>query len=886
MAPGLLARGDVPKFQFLGVVLGTAHAPGYPLFVQLSWLFSQLPFGSVAWRVNLMTMLFGVGAAGAAAWAARNAGASRPAALLAAWGLAFGPVFWEQATAVEVYTLAACLHATVLALVLRWGRTRRDRDLLAAVAVSALALGHHPTFAMTAPALAVFVLLTDWRVLTRVRVMAGAALLVVLGLTQYLFVIWRTLQGGLYVEARARNLGELVEVLRGSQYDQHLFAFSGSELVGSRVPFLAGLVVTEMTWAGVALAAVGLALLAWRAPRPAALLALTAVIVFGFAMTYAVNDIHVFVIPVFLALWIAAAVGLTTAATTAAPPHALAALALGCAMALGAWQVARGYAAHDLSRETWDDEYVTAMLDHVDTPATLLFDDYDPMSYAVRYKLYAEKTGHRLRVGYAGESRDPETEYTGERAIYANERSRAILEAWGIETGVVELDARLSDRLRALPGDAIVAVVLPPGASAWLTPDDVRFLQALGARRLPDAQPFAIVARRDGSVLGEPAGPAARVDVEVDAPDGRLTAEYAGGVASVSLGRRQWQSDRAGLVVAIDDDGEAVWIDELDRAAGLRPTFSDGRRTFYRVARSAPCSEPRSGWAIFDAPAAVGTRVSAWLRVPDPRDRSSVASLTIWAFGDDAPVSMSGRSLGDDRRIDFEVETYDRREPAQAASLVDALVRDGAAAPEAALAARFATRVTGRMSGGGTGAAGVSALVALSARARAVLARGVATQPVRFCLPPVQGVTLFADRSEARRELVRAQSDAIGPGWHGPEGRGAERLRWTSAARSVVWFSMAAPFELTLRLEGGPQVVSPGDAIDVVVNGAPLGAQPLVEGQPAYLWRVPAAVVRAGVNEIVLVTPEPRSPLDWGRGQDPRPLGFGVRGLTLERASR
>jgi hypothetical protein len=97
---------------------------------------------------------------------------------------------------------------------------------------------------------------------------------------------------------------------------------------------------------------------------------------------------------------------------------------------------------------------------------------------------------------------------------------------------------------------------------------------------------------------------------------------------------------------------------------------------------------------------------------------------------------------------------------------------------------------------------------------------------------------------------------------------------------------MAAPFELTLRLEGGPQVVSPGDAIDVVVNGAPLGAQPLVEGQPAYLWRVPAAVVRAGVNEIVLVTPEPRSPLDWGRGQDPRPLGFGVRGLTLERASR
>ena len=38
MQPDFGGPEDTPKFQFLGYVLGTAHQPGYPLYVPLSHL--------------------------------------------------------------------------------------------------------------------------------------------------------------------------------------------------------------------------------------------------------------------------------------------------------------------------------------------------------------------------------------------------------------------------------------------------------------------------------------------------------------------------------------------------------------------------------------------------------------------------------------------------------------------------------------------------------------------------------------------------------------------------------------------------------------------------------------------------------------------------------
>src|SRR5256714_14575109 len=48
--------GDSPELITAAATLGVAHEPGYPLFTMLGHLFSMLPFGSIPFRVNLLSV--------------------------------------------------------------------------------------------------------------------------------------------------------------------------------------------------------------------------------------------------------------------------------------------------------------------------------------------------------------------------------------------------------------------------------------------------------------------------------------------------------------------------------------------------------------------------------------------------------------------------------------------------------------------------------------------------------------------------------------------------------------------------------------------------------------------------------------------------------------
>ena len=63
LLPGIGYSGDTIKFQYLGKVLGIPHAPGYPLYLVLNHLFvSFFPFGSLAYKVNLLSAIYALGA--------------------------------------------------------------------------------------------------------------------------------------------------------------------------------------------------------------------------------------------------------------------------------------------------------------------------------------------------------------------------------------------------------------------------------------------------------------------------------------------------------------------------------------------------------------------------------------------------------------------------------------------------------------------------------------------------------------------------------------------------------------------------------------------------------------------------------------------------------
>ncbi len=182
--PDIGGPEDTPKFQFLGHVLGTAHPPGYPLYVLLSHLFVQLPIGTIAYRANLFSAVMAAIAAAVAFLVCRQIGSSRGAAAFASLGLATGANFWRGALFAEVYSLAAVVAVTAVALLLGWGASRDRRLLLASAAVASVGLGNHLTIIGIAPALVIYVLLRDRRVIT-LRLLLVILVILVIGVAQY-----------------------------------------------------------------------------------------------------------------------------------------------------------------------------------------------------------------------------------------------------------------------------------------------------------------------------------------------------------------------------------------------------------------------------------------------------------------------------------------------------------------------------------------------------------------------------------------------------------------------------------------------------------------------------------------------------------------------------
>jgi len=116
--PGV-SRGDSAELQYASATLGVCHSPGYQVEVHFGKLFSLLPVGDVAWRVNLMMVVFGVlGCLVLYDTVQRITGRLLPA-WVAATTLAFSSAYWSHAIVAEVYVFyGAFLLAGV------WAATR------------------------------------------------------------------------------------------------------------------------------------------------------------------------------------------------------------------------------------------------------------------------------------------------------------------------------------------------------------------------------------------------------------------------------------------------------------------------------------------------------------------------------------------------------------------------------------------------------------------------------------------------------------------------------------------------------------------------------------------------------------------------------------------
>lgn len=330
LAPSVMP-GDYAEFQFCAAILGVPHPTGYPLYIMLGKLFTLLPVGDVAYRVNLSSAVYMAGAVGVlyavAVRLLRLAGMGRYwwAAGVGAALFAVSPTPWSMSLVARSYALNALLVGCVLFALASWRETRRARWFYAACLLIGLSIVHHGTTYVLLPAYGLYLLLVEWerrRPLTAdhrpptagdegrrtkderrpiLRLMSGV-LCLLLGLSPLLFLVYRFLDGAPYYWGNPSSWKDFFNLLAGGPFHNQVFGYGvdlGTQL--GRIAFGIGELSGQYTPLGILVGLAGLAVL-WRVRwAEAGLLSLMMLANFAFAMNYSLVG-YLYFIPTYL-IW-------------------------------------------------------------------------------------------------------------------------------------------------------------------------------------------------------------------------------------------------------------------------------------------------------------------------------------------------------------------------------------------------------------------------------------------------------------------------------------------------------------------------------------------------------------------------------------------------------
>uniref|UniRef100_A0A8C5KE17 Transmembrane protein 260 n=1 Tax=Jaculus jaculus TaxID=51337 RepID=A0A8C5KE17_JACJA len=134
--PPSVPGGDSGELITAAHELGVAHPPGYPLFTLVAKLaITLLPFGSIAYRVNLLCGLFGAIAASFLFFTVFRLSGSYAGGILAAGVFSFSRLTWQWSIAAEVFSLNNLFVGLLMALTVRFeeAATAKERSKIAKI---------------------------------------------------------------------------------------------------------------------------------------------------------------------------------------------------------------------------------------------------------------------------------------------------------------------------------------------------------------------------------------------------------------------------------------------------------------------------------------------------------------------------------------------------------------------------------------------------------------------------------------------------------------------------------------------------------------------------------------------------------------------------------
>lgn len=301
---------DMGEFALGSYTLGIGHNTGYPLYMMLGKLFTFLPLGDIAYRVNLMSAVFASISVLFIFLIVRHLTRREFPALIAGATVAFSSTFWSNALWAEAHSLNAFFMVAIIYLLLKWREKGHRGYLYVAFLAFGLGLGNHRLILGLFPGMVLFVLLAGEGTLLslRWRPLLMIGLVVVVGFSVHAYLPLRTMQDPLLKAGDAADIRGFIDMvfLGNSQPGSYDFSLEG---MWGRRSVLWAFPRYDFTIPGLLLALGGVG---WLLRRDRQFLALTvtpALLTAFVVLTFLLHDVYDYFIPIYLMLGIWLGVG-------------------------------------------------------------------------------------------------------------------------------------------------------------------------------------------------------------------------------------------------------------------------------------------------------------------------------------------------------------------------------------------------------------------------------------------------------------------------------------------------------------------------------------------------------------------------------------------------
>jgi len=184
-----VATEDAGEFAAVINAFGIAHPSGYPLYVILGKLFTLLiPFGNPAWQANIFSAFCGGLTIAGMYLVIKMLTNKAVIALATSVFFASGGIFWSQAVRAEVYTLNSFLFISLIILAFLYSRDKSAKILMWLSFLFGLSIGNHHLMLMAGVPLAIFIVISNTKLIFDYKIIAKAIILFLLGLSIYLYL--------------------------------------------------------------------------------------------------------------------------------------------------------------------------------------------------------------------------------------------------------------------------------------------------------------------------------------------------------------------------------------------------------------------------------------------------------------------------------------------------------------------------------------------------------------------------------------------------------------------------------------------------------------------------------------------------------------------------